>query len=114
MALYRTLRSLNHHGKRIERDRVLILTWPPETIDKLIEVGSLARVSPPPLTELPGWKTRAGKLVSHDILDAGQFLEAEEAKLARALRNRPETIRRLKAEVIRWLQPEREEGCCGG
>jgi hypothetical protein len=114
MALYRTLRSLNHNGNRIERDRVLTLTWAQETIDRLVEVGALARISPPPLSELPGWKTRAGKLASHDILDAGQFLEAEEAMLTKALRCRIDTVQRLKEEVARWLQPEKEEGCCGG
>jgi len=114
MALYRTLRSLNHGGRRIERDQVLMLDWSQATLDKLLEVGVIAQVSPPPLAELPAWKARAGKLVAHGILDAGQFLEADDALLAKYLRNRPDTIKRLKVEIIRWLQPEKDRGCCGG
>ena len=113
MALYRTLRSLNHDGTRVLRDQVLTLTWPQETIDKLIEVGVLAHVSPPPLTELPGWGARAKKLTAQDITDADQFLEADDSSLAKALRVKPVTVKRLKQEVTRWLQPDQDEGCCG-
>ena len=114
MTLYRTLRSLNHGGKRIERDRVLSLNWDQPRLDKLLELGLIARVSPPPLTELPGWKPRAKKLAAHDILDAEQFIETDDALLANYLRNRSGTITRLKLEVTRWLQPDQDKGCCGG
>lgn len=112
--LYRTLRSLNHDGKRILRDRIISPTWPASTIDKLLEIGVLARVSTPPLTEIPGWETRAKKLVAHDILNAEQFLEADDVLLAKWLKNKPVTVKRLKTEVNRWLQPEKDkDGCCG-
>ena len=113
MTLYRTLRSLNHGGRRIERDRVLSLNWDQPRLEKLLELGLIARVSPPPLIELPGWKARAKKLAAHDITDAGEFLEADDALLAKHLRNRPDTIKRLKTEVTRWMQPEQDKGCCG-
>ncbi len=112
--LYRTLRSLNHAGVRIPRDSVISPTWPQATLDRLLEVGVIARVAAPPLTEIPNWKTRAKKLARHDVTDAEQFLEADDALLARWLGVKPATVERLKTEVSRWLQPEKDEGCCGG
>ena len=114
MALYRIMRSLHHGGNRIERNTVQSLHWDRARLDKLLELGLIARVSPPPLTELPAWKARAGKLATHDILDAEQFLETDDALLAKYLRVRPDTVKRLKIDVTRWLQPEQTKGCCGG
>lgn len=111
MALYRIMRSLS---SGIKRDTVQSLHWDRARLDKLLELGLIARVSPPPLTELPAWKARAEKLAAHDILDAEQFLETDDALLAKYLRNKPGTIKRLKTDVTRWLQPEQTQGCCSG
>jgi hypothetical protein len=113
MALYRALRSLTRGNGTIARDGIDRLAGlAEESVAKLEELGYVARVSPPPLAELPGWEARARLLLPPGIMDAGQFLECDGDRLAGYLGEDGETVRRLKEEIIRWLQPDREEGCC--
>jgi len=106
--MYRALRRLDRgKGKIIEIGKPTRLQWlNSEQIAKLLEVGAVAEIHPPPLAELPGWRTRAKKLKSKGIEDAAQFLASEDAELARALRVKLPTVKRLKADVERWLTVE--------
>jgi len=114
MPLYRVLRSLAKGRERIPRNSISLLRrLDPEAIQVLLAKGSIARVAPPPLTELPGWERRARRLRVRGIVDAEQFLEADDAQLAEALRQDQLAVTRLREEVIRWLQPDGASGCCG-
>ncbi len=81
-----------------------------KTIEILEQRGAIARIAPPPLIELPGWKTRAAKLEKVNILDAEQFLEAEEGLLIDAMKARTSLIRGWKEEVTQWLTIPEQEG----
>jgi hypothetical protein len=116
MPLYRVLRSLSRKDQVIPRDSIGSLTWlSEESATKLLAVGSIARVSSPPLTELPDWDGRTRRLAVRGIFDAEQFLLADDGDLAEWTGHSVDTVRLWKEEVIRWLQPdEMKRGCCRG
>ena len=106
--MYRALKSLHRaEGKIIEVGKPTMLEWLTEAqIAKLIERGCVAKLHPPPLAELPGWKTRAKKLESQGITDAAQLLMCDDAKLAKALRVQLAMAKKLKQDVEGWLTVE--------
>ena len=109
MALYRALRRMTGVAQRGELTTLGHLNE--EQIAKLIRVGAVAPISAPPLSELPGWASRAGKLAKIDILDVEQLAEADLKVIGKALRVKEETAARYQAEVKQYLViPEPEEG----
>jgi hypothetical protein len=109
MPLYRALTKLSSGVDCGQLTRLEHLT--PEQIAKLEQVGAVARVAAPPLSELPDWASRAGKLAKAGIQDAEQFLDAEIPVISRALHVKAETAARYQDEVKAWLviQPSTEE-----
>jgi hypothetical protein len=115
MSLYRTLRSLTGKGGRIPANEILILDWDEARLNKLLELRIIAHVSPPPLSELPGWAARARRLARNcSIQDAEQFLEADNQILRKCLGKREGAeVENLKQEVLKWLQPAKRRKDCG-
>ena len=108
MAWYRSLKDLSNG---IERGQV----FPggrlkPDSIPILESRGIIARISAPPLVELPGWKKRAEKLEAAGILDAEQFLDSDSAQLAKACRAKESLIESWKNEIIGWLTVPKPRG----
>lgn len=108
MAYYRILRDLSKGNKIIKIGQITSLSGLPQaTLDRLAEVGAIAEVSPPPLSELPGWQTRAAKLEATGIITATQFLELKDYELIKKLfRVKDETIEAWKKQITDiWLSP---------
>lgn len=101
MATYRALSNLSGVAKRGELTQLTHLT--PEQIAKLERVGAIARIGAPPLTELPSWAIRAGKLAKAGILDGEAFLEADVALIAKTLRVKPETAAQYQQDIAGFL-----------
>lgn len=99
--IYRALNNLSGVAQRGELTRLSHLSS--EQIAKLEKVGAVAPVAAPPLSELPDWAIRAGKLVKAGILDAAAFLEADAAAIAKALRVKPETAQQYQQDVENFL-----------
>ncbi len=113
MALYRVLRTLERGNKTIPRQTLVFARdWNAGVLEKLIAVGAISPVLAPPLSELPGWTKRAGRLSAMGILTAADFLEADDAIYEEAFHVRPETIRQWRTDVTHWLTgpPEKSGG----
>ncbi|RPI52771.1 MAG: hypothetical protein EHM56_08010 [Chloroflexi bacterium] len=103
MAIYRALKDLDAGKTLIRRGQVFMSgTLPGAVVDRLAELGKIAPVSTPPLAVLPGWKARAGK-IAPEIETAGDFLEADSARLAKVLKVSPDRIEPMKLELAGWL-----------
>lgn len=116
MALYRVIRSLvGPDHDRIEKGTVLSIHWGRGRINALITVGAISRVSSPPLSELPDWKTRAGKLAKIGIITAEDFIEGDSSISRKCLGIRSSgEVQHLKEQVLKWLQPDKpDRGPCG-
>lgn len=101
MSIYRALNNLSNVAKRGELTRLSHLT--PEQIAKLERVGAVAPIATPPLSELPEWAIRAGKLAKAGISTAEQFLEADVEAITKVLRVKPETAQQYQQEVETFL-----------
>lgn len=103
MALYRIHKPMDKPGLVV--GGIDSLAWlRPEQIAILVEREIVSRVATLPLVEIPGWKTRANKLVAVNIGDAEQFIEADVKIIKKALKARPETIQKWKKELLdQWL-----------
>ncbi len=108
--MYRILRPLEIAGEIVTRGSLRELKeLSKDKLDRLLLLGLIAKVAAPPLKVLPGWTTRAAKLESFNINDADQFLTADDAILADALRTNAARIAAWKTEVRSYLtaKPER-------
>lgn len=109
MAMYRILHKLD-----IGKNRFLYsgsfnrLEWLEESgLARLERKGAICRVKPPPLEVLPGWASRAEKVVEvTGLKDAEAFLEADPGTLAAALEEDVDTIRRWQKEIEGHLTAE--------
>jgi len=111
-ALYRVLRQL-HAGKRglIYAGSLTRLEWlGDDGIEKLVAVGAVSEVQPPPLAVLPGWKRRAAPLAKMDIVDVTQFLLADTDAIAQQVGRKAATVEMWKREVEGWLQADPPSG----
>ena len=106
MPLYRALSKLSGVCERGALTPLAHLT--PEQIAKLEHAGAVARVSAPPLAELPNWSARAGKLAKVGILDAEQLAEADVKLIRSALRVKEEIARRAQQDALSFLMPIQE------
>jgi hypothetical protein len=109
MTTYRALSNLSGVARRGELTPLTHLNA--EQIAKLERVGAIARIGAPPLSELPGWAIRAGKLAKVDILTAEELLEAPLEVIVKALRVKPETAAQYQQDIAGFLviQDEPEE-----
>lgn len=112
MAIYRAVHDLSNGTQAGRLDRLAHLKA--EQIDKLLLKGAIARISAPPLAELPGWADRAALLAPAGIIDAEQFLEADAAQIATLLDIPEDSAQQLQCEIESFLVIEDEPGCgCG-
>jgi len=106
MPLYRARRTLGRSKERIPKGALTRLEGvPKKTIDKLLEVGCISEVAPPPLNILPGWKEPAEKLEGMGVKMVVDFLEARTAPLSRVLKITPKEVQEKKKSVEGWLIP---------
>ena len=108
--MYRILRALEVAGKRVEKGSLSDLEGLNAGVrDKPLAMGLISRVAAPPLKVLPGWSVRAGKLETVGIIDADQFIAADNDILADTLRTNAARIAAWKQEVRSYLKanPER-------
>jgi hypothetical protein len=106
--LYRTRNILSRGGgKRIPRGVITTLSWlTEEQRKKLIEVGAVTPVEYPPLSVIPGWHIRGGRLRNAGYPDVEAFLAASTEEVAEALGYREDTVDRWKSELKGWLEEE--------
>ena len=119
MPIYRTLKPLSrgmNESKQIRRNEIINITWlDAEQIAKLETVGAISKLAAPPLPKLPGWKLRAKRLLVVGIGTVEQFLEADPATLAEQIDASVRTVKKWRADLLRWLViPEESRPCCGG
>jgi hypothetical protein len=102
---YRVLRPLST-GHRPD-DIVSGARFKPGILKVLLEKEALAEVRPPPLSELPGWETRAEKLKEIGIVTVRDLLEADDDEVRRLFnRRRTSTVAKWKTEAEKWLRVE--------
>jgi hypothetical protein len=113
MALYRVLKRLGRgKGKIIEPGTLSRLEWlgeRPDDIQRLIAVGAVAEVAPPPLAVLPGWELRSEKLVQCDVIHVVHLLEANAELLAEKVGVQPRTIHKWQREAEECLLAPRRD-----
>lgn len=103
--LWRAHASLNRKGVRVaQRGDVKEFAWMSDEAKEILSAqGALSRVSGPPLSALPGWKTRAAKLKPLGIEKVEQLLGVDDKALGARIDRKPETIARWKTEAMDWL-----------
>lgn len=76
----------------------------PEVLARLERRGAIRRVQPgPPLVELAGWKTRAGKLAKAGIETIEDFLAAPDEVIKKVLRlKKVDSIERMREQLRAW------------
>lgn len=98
--LYRVLRKLStghEKGDLVDGSRF-------KQLEVLVGAGALSAVKPPPLSELPGWTTRAEQLEPYNIITVNDFLEADDELLREALNYKTlRNINRWRGELKEWL-----------
>ena len=103
--LYRVLKKLSRGADKILKvGEFTRLGWLTEgQVARLMAVGAVSEVAPPPLSEIPGWKGRSDRLETIGINDAVEFLEADPREVAKTMRVKPATIARWQVEAKTWL-----------
>lgn len=103
--LYRVLKTLSlGEGKVLRVGEFTRLEWLTEgQAARLMAVGAVSEVAPPPLAEIPGWQARSERLQAIGIKDAAEFLEADPHRIAETMKVKAATIVRWQAEVKKWL-----------
>ncbi|UCC74288.1 MAG: hypothetical protein JSV86_06955 [Gemmatimonadota bacterium] len=101
MSLYRVLRPLStghEPGDIVDGKRFKA------ALAALVKARALAEVKPPPLSELPGWTTRAEKLADAGVVTAVDFLEADDGLLKEILNHKTtRSINKMRDELRGWL-----------
>ena len=100
MKLYRALKRLDtghKPGQLVDGGRF-------KHLDKLVAAKALAEVASPPLSEVPGWTTRAEQLKPHGVVTIADFLEADDGTLKEAFNHKTtRSITRWREELKGWL-----------
>jgi len=79
-------------------------------LERLTLKNTIAEVQAPPLSILPGWRTRSHKLAEAGVHDAVQLLGADEKQTAAYMRVRVATVQRWKDEIMQWLEAPAQRG----
>ena len=101
--LCRVIKPLRMGNRIVPSGKVECLGLDTSVLKKLVDKGAIVSVSAPPLSEIPLWEKRASLLIKVGILDADQFLEADNGRLAGYLDVESGTIEAWKKELLRWL-----------
>ena len=105
MKLYRVLRDLSSG----ERKGDIVDGGLFKHLDALLKANALSPVSYPPLSELPGWTTRAEVVSSLGIITIEDFINAEDEALRKAFNHKTQrTIAKWRDELRAWLVPVSE------
>lgn len=75
------------------------------TIQKMLDSGTLVRVSTPPLSEVPEWEKRAELLVVTGIVTLEHLIKADTLELAKKLKRPARIIKQWQDEALAWLNP---------
>jgi hypothetical protein len=103
MSLYRVLRPLST-GEKPEDGKLVDGARFKGALPALVKARALSEVKPPPLSELPGWTTRAEKLAAAGVVTAVDFLEADDGLLKEALNHKTtRSINKWREELKGWL-----------
>jgi len=83
-------------------------------LDKLVAAGALAKARTPPLTELPGWTTRAEMLREIGIVTIENLLDMDPQRGTELFNHkRDSTFVKWTEEAKSWLlTPTPKRGCC--
>jgi hypothetical protein len=101
---YITLKPLDKHGEVIPVQTMTRLDWlNPAQRDRLVQVRAVREVQSPPLAELAGWVTRAGKLDAIGIVTLEQFIDGETKEIAKCLGQKAATVEKWKEELSAWF-----------
>lgn len=97
--IYRALRDIDT-GKRIIKAGWI---FPSSHLSErnaalLLSKNKIAEANLPPLKALPRWKSQSNKLAKAGIVTAGDFIEATDAELAKALKVTEAEIHTYKSE----------------
>lgn len=103
--LWRAHANLNFGGKRrvTKGDVTELASLKDSSKETLRAQGAISRASGPPLSALPGWKTRSAKLKPLGIETVEQLLGVRDEILAEHVNRKPSTITRWKLEAKDWL-----------
>lgn len=112
MTLYRVHKTLAIKDQRVPRGSLVPLTFPHDTIARLIEHGAISVAETPPLAILPGWEQYLETAGRGGLKTAGDFLESDNAALSSLFNLDCAIIQRMKDALIRdWLTiPEPKRG----
>lgn len=80
----------------------------PAKLQQLLDRRALIPVEQPPLTALPGWKTRGEKLKAIGVLTVADYLKADEKDLLVVLGGSAQRLARYRSEIEGHLKPSRK------
>lgn len=110
MVVYRVLKHLDtgHVPGDVLDGRIF------KALGKLVAAGALVKAKTPPLTELPGWSTRARKLWGISIVTIEDLLGMDPQRGTELFRHkRASTFIKWMEEAKSWLlTPTPKRGCC--
>lgn len=93
-------------GSLVERGQVLTGDeFAQATLQVFLERGKVLRIKEPPLSSLPGWKTRGAKLRGMGVQVVSEFLKQPPAEIAKYMGVSEATAERWLAEVEGHLAP---------
>jgi hypothetical protein len=78
----------------------------PSTIQRMLDSGTLIKVSAPPLGEFPEWEKRAELLLTAGIVTASDLAEADVNELAGKINRSVRIIKQWQGEALTWLTPK--------
>lgn len=81
----------------------------PHVIARLLESGTISRISTPPLTELPNWESRAEILVKGEVVTIQDLIDADSTALARKVKKPVRIIKQWQDEALAWLNPPKKD-----
>lgn len=112
MAIYRALRTLDTGKRIIEQGSVFPSSWLKERVRvALEEQEKIAPALLPPVFAMPPpWKQYATKLKAAGITDAGEWMEADPAAVAKALKISTYKAEELRATLFTMFSDPRKKG----
>lgn len=98
--MYRAIRALQVGSAFIQKGEIGTFDQlNPGALRRLLDMGLIVVVSPPPLKVLPKWAGRAAKLEAIGVITAADFLTAEDRQLAQTLRIGAAQVATFKQEL---------------
>jgi len=89
------------------------LNFPPETIQKLLNMDAISEIATPPLKFMPFWELRAQQLEPLGIITGINLLNSDNSELASKLGKTVEIVEQWKQDLIDDLIVEFKSATCG-